>query len=425
MYWLIKELSPNLFFIIFMVFLYQYWFEQKDWTSVIKNWVTFFTCAITIILCMSFPVHVGQNFIYDLRNVPLILGSLYGNTYVAIGLASVTLIARYFSSGILGFYISVIVVGIGLLLVYLIRGKFHSLKSNHRLLTATIIVTFLVLVVSILSETLTANSNHASLNISDWLAYIIANIMATFIAGKIVESVRTNDLVRKRLLRNEKLEIVSHLASSISHEVRNPLTASRGFLQLLSEEDIPKKCEKYITIAIDEMDRAEGVIRDYLTFAKPAFEHAEIFQVEDELVRAINVIKPLANMNNITMESTLLPSEIKGERARLQQCFMNLMKNAIEAMPNGGKLLIESKVEKGYVTISISDTGVGMTKEQVSRLGEPYFSTKGMKGTGLGMMVVYRIVESFDGVIEVESEIGQGTTFTLKIPSISKQTTAV
>src|SRR5690606_15181647 len=99
------------------------------------------------------------------------------------------------------------------------------------------------------------------------------------------------------------------------------------------------------------------------------------------------------------------------------QCFVNLMKNAIEAMPNGGILSVYSTVVNGKsVVIRIKDTGIGMDDKQLSRLGEPYFSTKDIKGTGLGMMVVYRIIESMNGFIEVESEVGKGTCFTITLP---------
>jgi len=165
------------------------------------------------------------------------------------------------------------------------------------------------------------------------------------------------------------------------------------------------------------IDRAAGIIQDYLTFAKPSMEKVEILQIKDELKRALDVMQPLANMNNVKVQSVLMEGLIKAERSRLQQCFVNLMKNAIEAMPNGGVLSVYSTViDEKIVVIRIRDTGIGMDTNQLSRLGEPYFSTKDIKGTGLGMMVVYRIIESMNGFIEVESEVGKGTCFTITLP---------
>jgi two-component system, sporulation sensor kinase B len=109
---------------------------------------------------------------------------------------------------------------------------------------------------------------------------------------------------------------------------------------------------------------------------------------------------------------------IKGDRQRFRQCFINILKNAVEAMPNGGQLYIETHYSQDYVTICIRDTGIGMTSEQLERLGEPYYSTKGKNGTGLGMMVVYSIVRAMHGFIKVESELDAGTTFYIKFPTI-------
>ncbi len=100
--------------------------------------------------------------------------------------------------------------------------------------------------------------------------------------------------------------------------------------------------------------------------------------------------------------------------------FIERHENAIEAMPNGGTLRINVSIDKDYVLIHISDTGVGMTKEQIERLGEPYFTTKGTKGTGLGMMVVYRIVETMKGDLFIHSEVGEGTDVYMYFPSYYK-----
>ena len=164
----------------------------------------------------------------------------------------------------------------------------------------------------------------------------------------------------------EKIEVVGHLAASISHEVRNPLTVSRGFMQLLLQsERVNYKDRQYIQIAIEEIDRAEAIITDYLTFAKPAPEHVEKLNVKTEIERVIDILRPLANMSSIEIQAFLLPFAVKGERQKFQQCLLNVMKNAIEAMPNGGTLRINVSIDKDYVLIHISDTGVGMTKEQI------------------------------------------------------------
>ena len=244
------------------------------------------------------------------------------------------------------------------------------------------------------------------------------------IANLILEVILTNFHVLQNLLKTEKLQTVSHLAASISHEVRNPLTASRGFIQMLSEDISTSTRKQYVEIALQELDRATEVINDYLTFAKPTLETNETINITKEIQHAINVIMPLANMNAIEIYRSLLPGDhyfVKGEAKKFQQCLINILKNGIESMPNNKHLRINQTFYKNVVQIKICDEGTGMTQEQINRLGEPYFSTK-EKGTGLGLMVSYSIIKAMGGSIDVTSEQGKGTCFSLRLPIITEKT---
>lgn len=232
------------------------------------------------------------------------------------------------------------------------------------------------------------------------------------------EKKRTEELARK----SEKLEIVSHLAASISHEVRNPLTVAKGFMQLFYE-DLKRNSKKQLCdIAIKELDRAAEIINDYLMFAKPAIEHKEMISIWSELQHAVTIVTPLANMNTVQIQLPLPHDEdgfILGDRQKLQQCLINVLKNGIEAMPNGGKLQVLLHHHHSDLQIDIHDSGKGMTQEQINRLGEPYFTTK-EKGTGLGMMVSFSIVKGMKGSINVTSEPQKGTCFSIKFPLYQK-----
>ncbi|MGG3451858.1 ATP-binding protein [Domibacillus aminovorans] len=232
----------------------------------------------------------------------------------------------------------------------------------------------------------------------------------------ITERKRTEELLRK----SEKLEIVSHLAASMSHEVRNPLTTARGFMQLLSEDASMQNGKQYLEIAIQEIDRATEVINHYLTFAKPAPVTVEKVDVLEEIQSTIQIITPLSNMNAVQINFTFNKQDdyfILGERSKLQQGLINILKNGIEAMPNGGTLQLNLLSNDSNVQIDIQDTGIGMTPQQLNRLGEPYFSTKGHeKGTGLGMMVAFSIVKGMNGQIRVTSEVDKGTCFSIQFP---------
>lgn len=410
----IKEISTNMFFILFIVLLYQYWFEKRDWSMLRKKVAIFLFGALGIILCLKFTITTGSGLVFDLRYIPFIIGSLYGGSVVAIGLYLVMIICRFFIGGLVGFLLTFFITTAVAIFMLSIRKNFIVWSSKEKIFLTVTLSTYTAILVAVMTELISPLSYMEQDN---WIAYMIAYLIGTWITTKVVEDIRQHELLQRKLIRNKKLEAVSHLASSISHEVRNPLTTSRGFMQLLSEQDVSNNCQEYIKIAIEEMDRAAEIIQDYLTFAKPSPEKIELLNINDELQRAIDVMQPLANMHNVSIETALAVGYIKGERSRLQQCLVNLMKNAIEAMPNGGILTVNSTVvNDSTMMIRITDTGIGMDALQLSRLGEPYFSTKDIKGTGLGMMVVYRIIESMNGLIDVESEVGKGTCFTITLP---------
>ncbi|WP_195571351.1 PAS domain-containing sensor histidine kinase [Paenibacillus sp. 1001270B_150601_E10] len=223
--------------------------------------------------------------------------------------------------------------------------------------------------------------------------------------------------VSDELSNLEHLKTVSHLAASISHEVRNPLTATRGFIQLLREPAISEdKKQLYIQISLDELSRAESIITDYLTFAKPSLEHIEHIDLEEELHYIGEVIKPFASMQNAAVQLILSPHlHIVGDRKKLQQALLNLMKNGVESMKNNGKLTLSLEEENDRVVITIQDNGTGMSPEQLKKLGTPYFTTK-EKGTGLGTMVAFSMIRSMEGEISVSSELGKGTCITASFP---------
>ncbi|WP_236034868.1 sensor histidine kinase [Alkalihalobacterium elongatum] len=228
-------------------------------------------------------------------------------------------------------------------------------------------------------------------------------------------------MIIDELKKLEKLKIVSEIAASISQGVRNPLTVTRGFIQLLRGTDIPDdKKDMYIKLSLEELDRAEEIITDYLTFAKPSLENVKLLDLTDELTYVIKVVSPYATMYNVTILSEFSPNLfIAGEKQKFHQCLINLIKNGIEAMPDGGELSIKLEQEEDNAVIHIQDSGVGMTEEQVKRLGTPYYTTKN-KGTGLGTMVVFSIIKVMQGEISVKSKAGVGTCFTLAFPIVKQ-----
>ncbi|MGB3102517.1 MAG: HAMP domain-containing sensor histidine kinase, partial [Psychrobacillus psychrotolerans] len=250
-------------------------------------------------------------------------------------------------------------------------------------------------------------------------AYLVIQPLGAVIISYIMEEIIMTIQLRQRTIKSKRIEAVERMGAAISHEIRNPLTAAIGFVQLLQSNAISKENHThYISIIKNELKSAERVIQDYLNFSNPEIKSMEPLLLQEELEQVIQLLQPFAKRNSVKIVSIFSPGEaIEGDKQKFHQCFVNIMKNAIESMPKGGILTVETE-RTTTVSILIKDTGSGMTLEQMTRLGEPYYSTKGSKGTGLGIMVVYSIVRAMNGTIHVESEIGKGTTFKITFPSL-------
>ena len=411
-----KDLLINFLFILLslclaqILYMIKYSYQLKESNDRI---IAIFP-AVSIILSMLFPVYVDENFIWDLRWIPFILGGLYGGYKLGSSLLLIILFIRYFQGGD-GFYITVITFTLVGIIVSLLSKYYLQMRLKHKIIVTTSLSIFSLLSSFILSFKVF----FIDLHLSFWLQYSGIHIIGMVLLTLLWEMIRTNFQVLQKLIKAEKLQTVSHLAASMSHEVRNPLTAVRGFIQLLSEDTSTYSRKDYADIALSELDRATEVINDYLTFAKPILEKEEKLNTNEEIQHAVNIITPLATMNGIQLKVSLPEKQhfTKGEGKKFQQCLINLLKNGIESMKPNGELHIFQTYSNGMIEIHIQDQGKGMTEEQINRLGEPYFTTK-EKGTGLGMMVSYSIIKGMNGTIDVTSEIEKGTHFILKLPII-------
>ncbi|MEH6947785.1 ATP-binding protein [Bacillus sp. JJ634] len=411
-----KDLLINFLFTILPLFLVQmiYFAKYSYRFENFKRRTFAIFPVVSLILCMIFPVATGPYYVWDLRWVPFILGWLYGGYKLGIPLLFLMLFIRFWLNGDNGFYIACITFFSFSIVLFFISKYFSQFSVKYKVIISSSL-TFIGLMLSLLVSEQLFNINRGA---NLWAQYISIQIIAMVFTNLLWEVIQANFQVLQKLVKAEKLQIVSHLAASISHEVRNPLTASRGFIQMLSEETSDQKRKQYTEIALQELDRATEVINDYLTFAKPALEKEEKIHVAEEIQHVINIITPLANMNSIQIKLSLLENDqyvVKGERKKFQQCLINILKNGIESMETNGKLHVIQTSNQDMIQIDIRDEGSGMTQEQINRLGEPYFTTK-EKGTGLGMMVSYSIINQMDGQITVGSEQGLGTCFSIKLP---------
>jgi anti-anti-sigma factor len=211
-----------------------------------------------------------------------------------------------------------------------------------------------------------------------------------------------------------RLASIGQIAAGIAHEVRNPLTAVKGFLQLLQEEF----SHSYLKIACSELDQAISTLQDLLQVSKP--------DLEDESYIAINLCSELESLLYLFQDQIYRVQIVRnfqntdeiiyGKRNQLKKAFFNLLKNAFEAIPKEGIITIEHYRMGDFIYVIISDTGIGVPKEKLQLLGTPFFTTKD-EGTGMGLTQVFSTIYQHGGTIDVKSTEGKGTTFTIQFPT--------
>lgn len=223
-----------------------------------------------------------------------------------------------------------------------------------------------------------------------------------------------------KIQRSEKIDVISQLAASVAHEVRNPLQVSRGFLQLLGDRLSDTKAQGYTKVAIEELDRAASIITNYLSFATTELESVHRLNLANEFAHVRDIIVPLADLQGVRVEIDI-PAYLylDGNDTKLKQVFINMMKNSLEALGDSGLIRVWAVEQNGEIIIHIQDNGEGMDEHILQRLGEPYFSNK-ENGTGLGLMVTYQIVELMQGKLEFKSKKGVGTEAIMRFPAMKQ-----
>ena len=226
---------------------------------------------------------------------------------------------------------------------------------------------------------------------------------------------------QEQLIQAEKLTSLGQMAASIAHEINNPLAGVLVYTQLLSKKiagDTFRKEEAldYLSKMETEVSRCARIIRNLLDFARqtePTLMLVDIHQVIEQVLAMVGHQAQFQNVEVVKEFSQSLP-KVMADFDQLQQIFTNLTLNAIQAMPDGGRLTIRSSAVDGEVRVDVQDTGCGISKENMSKLFTPFFTTKAKgKGVGLGLAVVHGIIERHKGRIKVQSEVGKGTTFSV------------
>jgi len=257
------------------------------------------------------------------------------------------------------------------------------------------------------------------------LAFIpLRNLIQNFIEktlfkGTYIEIAEENQLLRQEVIQSERLKSIAILASGMAHEIRNPLTPIKTFSEKLPSRLNDKEfLLKFSKIINKEVDRIDSLVQDLLNFAKPS----PLQLKETNINRLIQQTLELLN-NEIIRHKIILNTSFENENLlinidpkQIKQALLNLFLNAIDAMPNGGKLIIGSCFSGNNTCISITDSGCGIDPKDLSHIFDPFF-TKKDHGTGLGLSITYEIIKNHQGKIFAESQLGKGTTFKIELPA--------
>jgi len=263
------------------------------------------------------------------------------------------------------------------------------------------------------------------------MAIILTTVFTTRLA---VNRLRDTDSkmneLNAQLVQSDKLAALGKMAAGVAHEINNPLAVilqKTGWMEdLLAEEEFQKtkNLEEYLASlsSIDEMvERSRKVVHGMLDYVRKMEPRLEDVDINKTLNQTIDLLENYARINNIDIQTDLasdLPI-IAGDEAQLQQVFMNLISNAIDAIGKDGLIEVKSEQAHSHIAVSIKDDGLGIPKDQQRKVFDPFFTTKQTdKGTGLGLWISYSIMEKMGGTITLNSEFGKGSTFTVEIPIV-------
>ncbi len=258
------------------------------------------------------------------------------------------------------------------------------------------------------------------------LIFFVVWWLTGIVIRKVKEADERREAAYREMQYQNKLSSIGRLAAGVAHEINNPMAIinekaglMRDLLKKMPEIPYREKFEQSIAAILQSVDRCRNITHRLLGFARRMDVHIEVLDINEVIEEVLGFLEKEAIYRNIDLR--LNPAQdlpkISSDRGQLQQVFLNILNNAFEAVPERGWVSVTTReVDSERIAVSIQDNGPGMSPEVLERIFEPFFTTKKISGTGLGLSITYGIVQKLGGKIEVESEVGQGTTFTVFLP---------
>ncbi|MFS0838581.1 ATP-binding protein [Paenibacillus sp. 1P03SA] len=422
-----KDILVHLFIMTFPPHIYQIFMLTRFYKreKIRNRFLMGILMGFSGIFSISYPVmYLVPDFYWDLRGVPLLLAFMYGGYYggfTALGMMLIFHGVMFPSFGVS----DVILYAAGFVPILLRARFFYQYPSRKKialsLLYAGIGTAALLLWLSYIVS-------HHGFVWKDLLPQVslltVVQLLLPVLLILWFQHMLRHDQMSIEIQKAEKLQHLSDLAASVAHEIRNPLQVTRGYIQI-SQKEADEKLGRYLNIAIGELDQAEKIISEFLLFAKPELTETGLINIGDSLQQAVTMLEPYASMSGavirLSCEDDIF---IDGDPSKLKQAFINLIKNGIESTQTDGLIRIHGHIRKQKAVITITDNGSGMTKEEIERLGAPFYTTKS-RGTGLGLMVTTRLIDAMRGKMRFASEVGKGSEVMIIFPLSAKKRVSI
>lgn len=343
---------------------------------------TYFSAALLLSFVFSFQLN-GE-YIVDLRFIPFLIGGLYFKLSPLLGM--ILIVLRGFYNIDEGFYMSALFYGVMGYFFWKLSPIFMDLEAKQKIIIASVLTvlesfgTLLLLSPLIPSEQM----------LDVWFAYLTVPVLSTVIITSMIELIAGNMKSQSEIVKEEKLKAIEQMGAAISHDIRNPLTTAIGFTELLESDNIDGHNRKlYTSILRSELERAEQIIQDYLTFTKPPVLSTAPVDVNEEIDQIVQLLQPLANYHSVVIDTKLNASGfIEVDRPKFQESFITIIRNSIQTLNNGGNIKIDTYSRRKKVIIIIqslpSDASVGVENDHNDQNGTLRFShniLRAMKGT--------------------------------------------
>jgi len=350
-------------------------------------------------------------------NIPLIFPILVLNSIVALAyLQDKYILANLFASLIVLLYMNTFNYTFILLIIYVLTMILYIIKQIKKFNNIFFLQLFII-ISSIIYYFWIYNFNSEYYEIENILLVILSYVFILniiYLMHEVGKRIMQTHIDFKEL-QNEKQIRLSLF--KITHEIKNPIAVCKGYLDMMNTKDT-KQVERYVPIIKSEIERLLSLLQDFLLINKSNLD-LDIMDLNMLVEDTLDKLNPMLEEKNIKLETNIIDDEIfiNGDYNRLSQVVINVIKNSIEAISNDKKgiINISSKIKNNNYYLIVEDNGIGMTKEIISKMGNPFFTTK-RRGTGLGVSLIYEIMSAHHGKIEYESEYGKGTKVTLRFP---------